>query len=122
MNIYAQINKENDLISAWYTAGMPSIDTELYELIEMSYEESMQIKNSGFNFYDRANNEFIFKIVKSEEQIKIDFRAERNDLLNKVDKAINIAEDLGKDSKDLREYRQALRDATIRWVFPESII
>lgn len=121
MNVYAQINKDNDLISAWHIAGMPSIDTEIYELIEMSYEESMQIKNSGFNFYDRANNKFIFKIVKSEEQIKTDFRAERNDLLDKVDKAINKAEDLGQDSKKIREYRQALRDATINWVMPENI-
>lgn len=51
-----------------------------------------------------------------------EFRAERNTLLDKVDKAINKAEDLGQDVKDLRVYRQALRDATINWVMPENIL
>lgn len=51
-----------------------------------------------------------------------EFRAERNTLLDKVDKLINKAEDLVQDSKDLREYRQALRDATINWVMPDNIL
>lgn len=51
-----------------------------------------------------------------------EFRAERNALLDKVDKAINKAEDLGNDSTVLRTYRQALRDATITWVIPEGIL
>lgn len=50
------------------------------------------------------------------------FRAERNTLLDKVDKEINISEDLGKDSTILRTYRQSLRDATITWVMPEGIL
>ena len=45
-----------------------------------------------------------------------------DDLLDKADKAINKAEDLGKDSTMLRTYRQALRDATITWVMPEGIL
>lgn len=51
-----------------------------------------------------------------------EFRRDRNILLDKVDKAINKAEDLGQDVKDLRVYRQALRDATIKWVMPENIL
>ena len=51
-----------------------------------------------------------------------EFRLERNTLLNKVDKAINKAEDLGNDSTILRTYRQALRDATIDWTMPEGIL
>lgn len=51
-----------------------------------------------------------------------EFRAERNTLLDRADKAINKAEDLGKDSATLRTYRQALRDATIKWMMPESIL
>ena len=51
-----------------------------------------------------------------------EFRLERNTLLDKVDKAINIAEDLGNDSTLLRTYRQALRDATVTWTMPEGIL
>ena len=51
-----------------------------------------------------------------------EFRANRNTLLDNVDKAINIAEDLGNDSTLLRTYRQALRDATVTWVMPEGIL
>lgn len=51
-----------------------------------------------------------------------EFRRDRNILLDKVDKAINTAEDLGKDSAVLRAYRQALRDATITWTMPESVL
>lgn len=50
------------------------------------------------------------------------FRAERNLLLDKADIEINKAEDLEQDSKVLRVYRQKLRDSTINWVMPESVI
>lgn len=56
------------------------------------------------------------------KQKQDEFRLERNSLLNKTDIAINIAEDLGQDSKELRTYRQALRDATIKWVMPVEIV
>lgn len=56
------------------------------------------------------------------KQKQDEFRANRNTLLDKVDKAINIAEDLGNDSTLLRTYRQALRDATIKWAMPESVL
>lgn len=60
--------------------------------------------------------------AEKRKQFEIQFRLDRDILLNKTDIAINKAEDLVQDSKDLREYRQALRDATIKWVLPESII
>lgn len=55
-------------------------------------------------------------------QNKDKFRFERDSLLKKVDIAIYKAEDLGQDSKVLRVYRQKLRDSTINWVMPESMI
>ena len=51
-----------------------------------------------------------------------EFRVERNLLLDKADIEINKAEDLEQDSKVLRVYRQKLRDSTINWVMPESVI
>lgn len=56
------------------------------------------------------------------EQFQNKFRADRDTLLTQVDIEINKAEDSGLDSTDLRLYRQALRDATIEWVMPESIL
>ena len=56
------------------------------------------------------------------KQKQDEFRANRNTLLKEVDIKINIAEDLGQDSAELRAYRQALRDATITWVMPESVL
>lgn len=55
------------------------------------------------------------------EQFQNKFRLDRDALLKGVDIAINKAEDLGEDTKALRVYRQALRDATINWIMPESI-
>lgn len=56
------------------------------------------------------------------KQKQYEFRVERNLLLDKVDIEINKAEDLEQDSKVLRVYRQKLRDSTINWVMPESMI
>ena len=56
------------------------------------------------------------------KQKQYEFRVERNLLLDKVDIEINKAEDLEQDSKVLRVYRQKLRDSTINWVMPESVI
>ena len=50
------------------------------------------------------------------------FRFERDALLKKVDIAIYKSEDLGQDTQLLRAYRQALRDATIDWILPESVM
>lgn len=56
------------------------------------------------------------------KQKQYEFRVERNLLLDKVNIEINKAEDLEQDSKVLRVYRQKLRDSTINWVMPESMI
>ena len=60
--------------------------------------------------------------AEKQKQFQIQFRYDRDILLAKTDIAIIKAEDLGQDTKDLRAYRQALRDATILWIMPESII
>lgn len=64
--------------------------------------------------------EFTDEEILKQKQDK--FRLERNALLGKVDIEINKAEDLEQDSKALRVYRQKLRDSTINWVMPESMI
>ena len=86
-------------------------------------------------FFPKKNCEFIKQWIAQgntpepefteEELIKQkqdEFRAERNILLDKIDIEINKAEDLEQDSKVLRVYRQKLRDSTINWVMPESVI
>lgn len=90
---------------------------------------------NGNTFFPKENSTFIDQwIVQGNtptpeftdkellKQKQDEFRLERNALLDKVDKAINKAEDLGKDSAILRTYRQALRDATITWTMPESVL
>lgn len=64
--------------------------------------------------------EFTEKELINQNQDK--FRFERDSLLKKVDIAIYKAEDLGQDTQLLRTYRQALRDATIDWILPESVM
>ena len=92
-------------------------------------------KVNGTTFFPKENCELIKQWISEgntpepeftdEELLKQkqdEFRVERNALLDKADKAINIEEDLSRDSTVLRTYRQALRDATITWVMPESIL
>ncbi len=59
--------------------------------------------------------------LEEQKQFQIQFRFNRNMLLAKTDIAINKAEDLGQDTKDLRAYRQALRDSTKDWIMPKEI-
>ena len=56
------------------------------------------------------------------KQFQIQFRYDRDSLLARTDIAISKAEDLGQDTKDLRAYRQALRDSTKDWIMPESVL
>lgn len=90
---------------------------------------------NGTTFFPKENCEFINQWIKegnapepefTEEELierkQDEFRAERNALLDKVDKEINKSEDLGNDSTVLRTYRQSLRDATITWTMPESVL
>ena len=55
---------------------------------------------------------------KTEAQIQAEFRAERDKLINQADIIINKALDNNQDVTSLRAYRQALRDATIKWIIP----
>lgn len=49
-------------------------------------------------------------------------RVRRNLLLDAADIAINIAEDNGQPSAELRQYRQALRDVPQQAGFPDSVV
>lgn len=60
--------------------------------------------------------------AEKRKQFEIQFRYDRDLLLKQVDIAIFKAEDLGQDLSVLRVYRQALRDATIHWIMPESVM
>lgn len=59
--------------------------------------------------------------IPEEERLKqeqINFRIQRDNLLKETDIEINKLEDNSQDSSKWREYRQALRDATISWELP----
>jgi len=59
--------------------------------------------------------------AEKQKQFQIQFRYDRDSLLAKTDIEINKAEDLGQDTKDLRVYRQALRDSTKDWIMPKEL-
>ena len=92
------------------------------------------LDNPNINWYSNENSEVKqwlsegnipepeFTDEELVKQKQDEFRAKRNILLDKVDKDINKAEDLGKDSTVLRTYRQALRDATVTWTMPEGVL
>lgn len=74
----------------------------------------------------QCQNAFIYPTDEEIEyekrrQFEIQFRFDRDSLLNKTDIEINKAEDIGQDTKDLRAYRQALRDSAKDWIMPEEI-
>lgn len=100
------------------------------EHIELLRLKAKEFNTSLDEFEDvikQCQDAFIYPTDKEIElekrkQFEIQFRLDRNALLDKVDKEINKVEDLGQDSKVLRAYRQQLRDATIKWVMPESIL
>lgn len=58
------------------------------------------------------------KLLKKTKEETL-FRQKRNKLLAECDILINKALDKGEDVAKLREYRQALRDATDDWQMPE---
>lgn len=104
--------------------GFVKSDTNLN--IEVS--NSVWVEAQGYNKIIIKGESISFEKVdwRTEEEIDIEskfkFRVDRDALLLKADIAISKAEDMDKDTKALRAYRQALRDATIKWVIPESII
>lgn len=60
--------------------------------------------------------------AEKRKQFEIQFRYNRDLLLKQVDIALYKAEDSGISTTSLRVYRQALRDATIDWIIPESVM
>lgn len=106
----------------WYDDSMYiEIPTPNIKVTDEVWQEAINI---NANCYE--DNKFIVKDFRTDEEIlqqkQNKFRADRDSFLQQADIAINKAEDLGEDTKALRAYRQALRDATILWVMPESII
>ena len=57
-----------------------------------------------------------------EQETQAQFRTERDKLLVEADIEINKLVDLGLDPTEWRVYRQSLRDATITWTMPESVL
>ena len=116
---YAKIEENTNKLLGFY----PDKEDGLIEITDEVWQEALKIE---YNFCYYIDGKFVYKDTRTDEEISIQnqdkFRADRNALLGEVDKAINIAEDLGQDSKALRTYRQALRDATITWVMPECIL
>lgn len=95
-----------------------------YGTNEQGFFVSYSIKADEYKQWLAYGNtpELEFTDEELRTQKQNEFRAERNALLDKVDKEINKSEDLGNDSTVLRTYRQSLRDATITWVMPEGIL
>lgn len=119
---YAHLEENTNKLLGWYDDSIHSeIPTPNIEVSEEVWQEAINI---NANCYE--DGKFIIKDFRTDEEIlkqeQSKFRAERDALLQQVDIVINKDEDLGKDTKALRAYRQALRDATILWVMPESII
>lgn len=100
------------------------------EHIQMLRAKAKEFNTSLDEFEDiikQCQDSFVYPTEEENEveqikQFQIQFRFDRDSLLNKTDIEINKSEDLGQDTKALRAYRQALRDATINWVMPESIL
>ncbi len=106
----------------WYDDSIhEEIPIPNIKAIDKVWQEAINI---NANCYE--NGRFIVKDFRTDEEIlkqeQSNFRAERDALLQQADITINKDEDLYKDTKALRAYRQALRDATILWIMPESII
>ena len=127
------LGKENWLEATWLEDEI-QIHCESFsghkEHITLLREKAKEFNTSLKEFESlikQCEDDFIYPTneeIESEKrkQFEIQFRFDREILLKQTDIAINKAEDIGQDSKALRAYRQALRDATIKWVLPESII
>lgn len=129
-----KLDKTNYLEVTWLNEKNEQIHCESFsghkEHIDLLRVKAKEFNTSLDKFEDiikQCQDAFIYpsnEQIQSEKrkQFEIQFRFDRDHLLNKTDIAINKAEDLGEDTKALRLYRQALRDATINWVMPESVL
>ena len=113
-------------LQGWYSDDIhDTIPTPNIEVTDEVWQEALSI---NANCYE--NGKFIVKDFRTDKEIEyekrrqfeIQFRFDRDTLLKQTDIEINKAEDIGQDSQSLRAYRQSLRDATIKWIMPESIL
>lgn len=123
---YAHLEQDTNKLLGWYSDEIHSdIPTPNIEVTDEVWQEALNI---NANCYE--DGKFIVKDFRTDEEIEyekrrqfeIQFRFDRDSLLQKTDIEINKAEDLGEDTKILRAYRQCLRDATKDWTMPESIL
>ena len=138
MRIFAHLDENNNILG-WYLEEIHAIKVEAEydengELIKEAYYDLSKIPtpnkevvkavylNALENNHKRLKEDGTTEYIRSEAEKQADFRYERDLLLNKCDIEINNALDNGLDATELRKYRQALRDATIKWVMPTNIL
>ena len=127
------LGKENWLEATWKSENGIPPETWSYsghkEHIEQLRAKAKEFNTSLEEFeplIKRCEDAFIYPTdeeieAEKRKQFEIQFRYDRDSLLARTDIAISKAEDLGQDTKDLRAYRQALRDSTKDWIMPKEI-
>ena len=115
--------EDKKIIDRWSYSGHKEHIIHLMQKVDehkivLTEEQKILIQKVQDYFIYPSNEE-----IESEKrkQVEIQFRNDRDILLKQADIAINKAEDLGQDTKDLRAYRQALRDSTKDWIMPKEI-
>jgi hypothetical protein len=92
--------------------------------IQDFFEDFALQKTRPSQYHELINKVWIItpenQAILDREIFETNFRAERDKLLAEADILIYKAEDAGQDTTALREYRQALRDATNDWIMPEA--
>ena len=116
--------EDKKIIDRWSYSGHKE---HIIHLMQKVDEHKIVLTDEQKILIQKVQDAFIYPSdeeieTEKRKQFEIQFRYDRDLLLKQVDMAINKDEDLGKDTKALRAYRQALRDATILWIMPESII
>ena len=116
-------NKDDIPIETWSYSGhkehIEQLRAKAKEFNTSLEEFEPLIKECQDSFIYPTNEEIE---AEKRKQFEIQFRFDRDTLLKQADVVINKAEDLGQDTKELRLYRQELRDSTNNWVIPESIL
>lgn len=138
MRIFAHLDENNNILG-WYSDVIHGIKVEAIlnenkEVVKEGYIDLSKIPTPNkevvravwLNALENNHNQLLgdgtTRYVKSVETLRADFRHERDLKLIECDIEINKALDNGLDTTELRKYRQALRDATIKWVMPTNIL
>lgn len=116
--------EDKKIIDRWSYSGHKEHITHLMQKVD---EHKIILTDEQKILIQKVQDAFIYPTDKEIEyekrrQFEIQFRFDRDILLKQTDIEINKAEDLGQDTQLLRTYRQALRDATIDWILPESVM